>query len=51
VKHGVSLEQAQAEMAAVGACLEKQHPSSNEGKSVAVMRMRGAMVDGVQLTL
>ena len=51
VKDGVSLEQAQAEMASIGARLEKQYPSSNDGKSVAVIRMRDALVGDVQLTL
>jgi putative ABC transport system permease protein len=51
LKPGVSLEQAQAQMTAVGARLEQQYPHSNGGKSVAVTRMRDEMVGNVQLTL
>ena len=38
-------------MASIGARLEKQYPSSNDGKSVAVIRMCDALVGDVQLTL
>lgn len=51
LKSNVSLEQAQAEMNLIAARLEKQYPDSNEGKSVAVARMRDDMVSNVRLTL
>ena len=51
IKPGVSLEQAQAQMTAIGARLEHQYPESNKGKSVAVIRMRDSMVQDVQTTL
>jgi putative ABC transport system permease protein len=51
LKPGASLEQAQAQMAAIGARLEQQYPDSNTGKSVAVSRMRDDMVGNVRLTL
>ena len=51
LKANVSLEQAQAQMTAIGARLERQYPDSNTGKSVAVTRMRDAMVQNVKLTL
>ena len=47
----MSLEQAQVQMAAIGARLEQQFPPSNQGKSVAVTRMRDDMVSDVRLTL
>jgi predicted permease len=51
LKPGVSLEQAQAQMTAIGARLEEHYPGSNAGKSVAVTRMRDEMVRNVRLTL
>ena len=51
LKPGVSLERAQAEMAGIGARLEKQYPDSNRNKSVAVVHMRDEMVGNVKLTL
>ena len=51
LRPGVTLQQAQAQMAAIGARLEQQYPSSNQGKSVAVTRMRDDMVSDVRLTL
>jgi len=51
LKPGVSLEQAQAQMTAIGARLARQYPDSNAGKSVLVMRMRDEMVRNVKLTL
>jgi putative ABC transport system permease protein len=51
LKPGISLEQAQTQMAAIGARLEQQYPDSNTGKSVAVSRMRDDMVGNVRLTL
>ena len=51
LKFGVSLEQAQAQMTSIGARLEQQYPSSNQGKNIAVTRMRDQMVSNVRLTL
>ena len=51
LKPGVTLAQAQAQMTAIGTRLEQQYPDSNEGKSVAVIRMRDEMVSNVRLTL
>jgi predicted permease len=51
LKPDATLEQAQAQMTSIGARLEQQYPSSNQGKSVAVTRMRDDMVSNVQLTL
>jgi predicted permease len=51
LKAGVNLEEAQAQMTAIGARLEQQYPSSNKGKNVAVTRMRDDMVSSVRLTL
>jgi putative ABC transport system permease protein len=51
LRPGVTVQQAQTEMSAIGARLEKQYPDSNEGKSVAVTPMRDDMVRGVRLTL
>jgi predicted permease len=51
LKPDVSLEQAQAQMTAIGARLEQQYKDSNTGKSVAVARMRDEMVRNVKLTL
>jgi putative ABC transport system permease protein len=51
LKPGVTLEQAQAQMTAIGARLEQQYKDSNAGKSVAVTRMRDDMVRNVKLTL
>jgi putative ABC transport system permease protein len=51
LKPDVTLEAAQAQMAAIGARLEQQYPASNKDKSVSVTRMRDAMVSDVRLTL
>src|SRR5579862_878716 len=51
LKPDVSLEQAQAQMTAIGARLEQQYKDSNAGESVAVTRMRDDMVRNVRLTL
>ncbi len=51
LKPDVSLEQAQAQMAAIGARLEKQYPHSNRDESVAVARLRDTMVRDVRRTL
>jgi putative ABC transport system permease protein len=47
----VSLEQAQAQMTAIGARLGAQYPDSNGDNSVAVARLRDRMVRDVRLTL
>jgi len=51
LKPDVSLEQAQAQMTAIGARLERQYKDSNAGKSVAVTRLRDEMVRDVKVTL
>ncbi|MGH9673891.1 MAG: ADOP family duplicated permease [Bryobacteraceae bacterium] len=51
LKPGVSLEQAQTEMAVIAKRLSQQYPASNKGRSVAVTRMRDEMVGDVRLTL
>jgi predicted permease len=51
LKPDVGLEQAQAQMTAIGARLERQYKDSNTGKSVAVVRLRDEMVRNVKLTL
>ncbi len=47
----VGLEQAQAQMSAIGTRLEQRYPDSNSGKNVAVTRMRDEMVSNFRLTL
>jgi putative ABC transport system permease protein len=51
LKPGLTLEQAQAQMASIGARLERQYPDSNHDKGVAVTRMRDEMVTNVRTTL
>jgi putative ABC transport system permease protein len=51
LKPDATLEQAQAQMTSIGARLERQYPSTNKDKNVAVTRMRDDMVSNVQLTL
>ncbi|MGO4881918.1 MAG: ABC transporter permease [Bryobacteraceae bacterium] len=51
LKPDVTMEQAQAQMTAIGARLEKQYPDDNTGKSVSVRRLRDTLVDNVKLTL
>jgi putative ABC transport system permease protein len=51
LKDGVSLEQAQAQMTAIGTRLSEKYPDSNEGKNVAVTRVRDEMVSNFRLTL
>ena len=46
-----SLEEAQAQMTAIGTRLEQKYPDSNSGKNVAVTRMRDEMVGNFRLTL
>src|SRR5207244_2248143 len=45
------LEQAQAQMTALGSRLEEKYPDSNGDESVAVTRMRDDMVSNFRLTL
>lgn len=51
LKPGVTLDEAQAQMSAIGSRLEQQYPASNRNKSVAVTRMRDEMVGDVRTTL
>ena len=51
LKEGASLEQAQAEMDAIGSRLERAYPASNDGKGVAVDRILDQMVRNVRTTL
>ena len=51
LRDGVRLEQAQAQMVAIGARLEEKYPDSNKGKSVAVTQLRDEMVSEFRLTL
>jgi putative ABC transport system permease protein len=51
LQNGVRLEQAQAQMLAIGARLEQKYPDSNKGKSVAVTQLRDEMVSNFRLTL
>jgi predicted permease len=51
LKPGVSPEQAQAQMTAIGERLERQYPESNRDKGVTVTPMRERMVGGVKPTL
>lgn len=51
LKPDVELEQAQAEMTLIGTRLAQQYPSSNQGKNVAVTRLRDEMVKDVRMTL
>ena len=51
LKDGVSMEQAQAQMTAIGTRLSEKYPDSNEGKNVAVTRVRDEMVSHFRLTL
>jgi putative ABC transport system permease protein len=51
LKAGVTLDQAQAEMDAIAARLERAYPTSNDGKGVAVDRVLDQMVRNVRTTL
>jgi predicted permease len=51
LKAGVSLEQAQTQMTAIGTRLSEKYPDSNAGKNVAVTRVRDEMVSDFRLTL
>jgi putative ABC transport system permease protein len=51
LKDGVNLEQAQAQMTAIGTRLSEKYADSNKGKNVAVTRVRDEMVGNFRLTL
>jgi putative ABC transport system permease protein len=51
LKDGVTLEQGQAQMTAIGTRLSEKYPDSNQGKNVAVTRVRDEMVHNFRLTL
>jgi len=51
LKPDVSLEQAQAQMTAIGMRLAAQYPDSNKDEGVEVARLRDRMVRNVRLTL
>jgi putative ABC transport system permease protein len=51
LKPGVTLGEAQAQMTTIAARLAQQYPSSDQGKSAAVVLMRDEMVSNVRLTL
>lgn len=51
LKPEVALEKAQTEMTLIAKRLEQQHPDTNKGRTVAVIRMRDALVGDVRLTL
>ena len=51
LKHGVPLDQAQAEMDAIASRLERAYPESNDSKGVAVDRVLDQMVRNVRTTL
>jgi len=51
LKDAVTLEQAQAQMTAIGTRLSEKYPDSNKGKNVAVTGIRDEMVGHFRLTL
>src|SRR5262249_24953983 len=51
LKPGLSLPQAQSQMTAIAARLERQYPDTNKYRSVAVMRLLDDMVSGVRASL
>ena len=51
LKPGVSLEEARSQMTAIAGRLEQEYPSSNQGKSAAVVPLRESMVGDVRPTL
>jgi putative ABC transport system permease protein len=51
LKAGITLDQAQAEMDAIGSQLERAYAASNDGKGVAVDRVLDQMVRNVRTTL
>src|SRR5208283_1108582 len=51
LKPGVSLEQAQTQMTAIGSRLEKAYPDTNKNKNAAVTRLLDYTVQNIRLTL
>lgn len=51
LKPGVSLEQAQAQMTAIGSRLSQAYPDTNKDKNAAVTRLQDYTVHNIQLTL
>ena len=51
LKPTAMLDQARAQMTAIGSRLEQEFPESNTGKNVAVTRMRDDMVSSFRLTI
>jgi putative ABC transport system permease protein len=51
LKPDVSLAQAQADLAAIGAGLEEQYPESNKGRGVTAIRLQDELVGDVRFTL
>src|SRR5262249_50514622 len=51
LKEGVTVEEAQSQMTAIGTRISEKYPDSNEGKNVAVTRLRDEMVGHFRLTL
>jgi putative ABC transport system permease protein len=51
IKPGVSLERAHAELAAVAAALQQEHPESNQGRGVSTVLLQDRLVGNVRLTL
>jgi len=51
LKQGVTPEQAQTQMTAIGTRLTEKYPDSNQGKNVAVTRVRDEMVSNFRLTV
>ncbi len=51
LREGVSLEQAQSEMVAIAARLSEAYPTSNQGKSVTLIRLQDLLVRDVRQTV
>jgi predicted permease len=51
LKPRASIDEARAQLTAIGARLEQQYPDSNQGKSVAITLLRDQMTSHVRLTL
>jgi putative ABC transport system permease protein len=51
LKDGVSVAQAQADMSAIARRLEEEHPSTNSGKSAAVVPLQDLLVGDTRQTL
>jgi putative ABC transport system permease protein len=51
LKPGISVDQAQAQLAAIASKLEQTYPKSNANKSIIVVRMLDTLVSNVRLTL